>query len=121
MRTLIAWRMSPEMRRPVLSLIVLLLASGCALGPNYKRPVVSVMDGFRGQTPAEAASLADQPWWEVFSDQALKSLITQGLEHNYDVRTAVWRVEEYRARAGIERTDWLPQVTPTAIDRKSTR
>jgi multidrug efflux system outer membrane protein len=73
------------------------------------------MDGFRGQTPAEAASLADQPWWEVFSDQALKSLITQGLEHNYDVRTAVWRVEEYRARAGIERTDWLPQVTPTAM------
>ena len=103
------------MRRQLLPLIVLLLASGCALGPNYQRPVVSVMDGFRGQTPAEAASLADQPWWEVFSDQALKSLITQGLEHNYDVRTAVWRVEEYRARAGIERTDWLPQVTPTAL------
>lgn len=103
------------MRRPALSLLVLLLASGCALGPNYRRPVVSTLDDFRGQSPAEAASLADQPWWEVFGDETLKSLITQSLERNYDVRTAVWRVEEYRARAGIERSDWLPQITPTAM------
>ena len=96
------------MRRPLLPLIGLLLATGCALGPNYKRPALSVMDTFRGQTPAEAASFADQPWWEVFGDETLKGLITQGLERNYDVRTAVWRVEEYRARAGIERSDWFP-------------
>jgi outer membrane protein, multidrug efflux system len=74
-----------------------------------------VMGAFRGQSQAEAASLADQPWWEVFGDDVLKSLITEGLAHNYDVRTAVWRVEEYRARAGIERSDWFPQVTPTAL------
>jgi multidrug efflux system outer membrane protein len=103
------------MRRPLLPFLVLLLAAGCALGPNYKRPSVSVVDGFRGQTPAEAASFADQPWWDVFGDEALKTLISQALEHNYDVRTAVWRVEEYRARAGIERSDWLPQITPTAM------
>jgi multidrug efflux system outer membrane protein len=76
---------------------------------------VSVPDGFRGPTPAEAASFADQPWWEVFGDETLKALIAQGLEHNYDVRTAVWRMEEYRARAGMERSDWLPQITPTAM------
>jgi outer membrane protein, multidrug efflux system len=103
------------MGRPLLPLLVLLLASGCALGPNYRRPAVSVMDSFRGQSPVEAASLADQPWWEVFGDPALQGLINQSLERNYDVRTAVWRVEEYRARAGIERSDWLPQLTPSAM------
>ena len=103
------------MRRPFSPLLALLLASGCAMGPNYKRPAVSVPDGFRGQSPAEAASFADQPWWEIFGDETLKTLIAQGLEHNYDVRTAVWRVEEYRARAGMERSDWLPQITPTAM------
>ena len=103
------------MRKPLLPLLGLMLATGCALGPNYKRPAVSIMDGFRGHSPAEAASLADQPWWEVFGDETLRALIAQGLEHNYEVRTAVWRVEEYRARAGIERTDWLPQITPTAM------
>jgi len=107
--------MRPEVRRPLLPLLVLGLATGCALGPNYHRPPVSVPEGFHGSTPAEAASFADQPWWEVFGDEALQALITQSLEHNYDVRTAVWRVEEYRARAGIERSDWLPQITPTAM------
>ena len=99
----------------MLPLLALLLAAGCALGPNYKRPPVTITDGFRGQSPAEAASLADQPWWEVLGDEPLKALITQALERNYDVRTAVWRVEEYRARAGIERSDWMPQITPTAM------
>ncbi len=103
------------MRRSMLPLLALLLAAGCALGPNYKRPPVTITDGFRGQSPAEAASLADQPWWEVLGDEPLKALITQALERNYDVRTAVWRVEEYRARAGIERSDWMPQITPTAM------
>jgi multidrug efflux system outer membrane protein len=102
------------MRRPLLSLLAVLLATGCALGPNYQRPKVDVTQTFRDQAQAEAASLADQPWWEVFGDPALQSLINQSLERNYDVRTAVWRVEEYRARAGIERSDWFPQVTPSA-------
>ncbi len=103
------------MRRPYLALLALLLVTGCAVGPNYKRPALSVPEGFRGQSQPEAASLADQPWWEVFADDTLKALITESLANNYDVRTAVWRVEEYRARAGMERTDWLPSVSPTAL------
>ncbi len=100
------------MRAFALPLLALLLATGCALGPNYQRPRLSILEGYRGQTKAEAASLADQPWWEVFGDQTLKALIAQSLENNYDVRTAVWRVEEYRARAGIDESAWLPAVTP---------
>ena len=103
------------MRRPALSLLALLLLTGCALGPSYKRPALSVPEGFRGQSQPEAASLADQPWWDVLGDDTLKALITESLANNYDVRTAVWRVEEYRARAGMERTDWLPTVSPTAL------
>jgi multidrug efflux system outer membrane protein len=97
------------------SIAVLLLASslaaGCALGPSYKRPPVTVPEQARGQVgPAEAASLADQPWWEVFGDDSLKSLIDEALRSNYDVRAAVWRVEEFRARAGIARSELFPQI-----------
>jgi len=98
----------------VLPLLTLLLCSACALGPDYRRPAVTVPEAFRGQSPAEAASLADQPWWEVFGDPALKDLVDQSLQRNYDVRTAAWRVEEYRARAGMERADYLPALTPFA-------
>jgi multidrug efflux system outer membrane protein len=87
------------------------LAAGCALGPSYKRPSVTVPEQTRGQVgPAEAASLADQPWWEVFGDDSLKSLIDEALRNNYDVRAAAWRVEEFRARAGIARSELFPQV-----------
>jgi multidrug efflux system outer membrane protein len=88
--------------------LLLLLGTGCALGPNYQRPKVEVANAWKG----EAASLADQPWWEVFGDPVLKDLIGQALAANFDVRAAAQRVEEYRARAGMERTDYLPSFTP---------
>ncbi|HSS43877.1 MAG TPA: TolC family protein, partial [Thermoanaerobaculia bacterium] len=97
------------------SIAVLLLASsvaaGCAVGPGYERPAVTVPVQTRGQVgTAEAASLADQPWWEVFGDDSLKSLIDEALRNNYDVRAAAWRVEEFRARAGIARSELFPQI-----------
>jgi multidrug efflux system outer membrane protein len=58
----------------------------------------------------EAASLADRPWWEIFGDETLQSLIDEALRNNYDVRTAAWRVEEFRARAGIARSEFYPQI-----------
>jgi outer membrane protein, multidrug efflux system len=52
------------------------LLGGCAIGPNYERPVVAEPQTFR-QATAEAVSLADLPWWEVFQDTILKNLITE--------------------------------------------
>jgi multidrug efflux system outer membrane protein len=90
--------------------LLVLLLTGCEVGPTYQRPQVEVMAQFPVQSKAEAASFADQPWWEVFGDPVLKDLIGQALEHNYDVRTAVQRVVEYRARAGIEQNDYYPVI-----------
>lgn len=87
--------------------------SACAVGPNYKRPAVAVPEQFRGasaEDAAEAASLADRAWWEIFGDDALKALIDEALRNNYDMRTAAWRVEEFRARAGIARSEFFPQI-----------
>jgi multidrug efflux system outer membrane protein len=84
--------------------------TGCAVGPNYKRPAVTAPEQVRGAPAAEAASLADRPWWEVFGDDALKSLIDEALRNNYDIREAAWRVAEFRARAGVARADFFPQV-----------
>ena len=95
-----------------LALPLLALATSCALGPTYRRPQVQAPAQWNAQ--AQAASLADQPWWEVFGDPALKDLIGQALAGNYDVRGAVQRVEEDRARAGMERADYLPAFTPGA-------
>jgi multidrug efflux system outer membrane protein len=86
------------------------LLGGCAIGPNYERPVVSEPQTFRGQATAEAASLADLPWWEVFQDTILKNLITEALGNNYDVRIAAARVQEARAQFVVSRSDLFPSL-----------
>lgn len=87
------------------------LLAGCAVGPSYRRPAVTVPEQLRGQpAPADAASLADQAWWQVFQDDSLKALIDEALRNGYDLRLAVWRVEEARANAGVAGALYLPQV-----------
>jgi len=81
------------------------------MGPSYKRPEIPAPEVTRGQvTPAAAASLADQGWWDFFGDEALKALIDEALRHNFELRVAAARVEEYRARAGIVQSELAPQV-----------
>jgi len=83
---------------------------GCMLGPNYKRPVVAEPQTFRGQATAEAASLADAPWWDVFEDPILKYLIQEALRANYDVKIAAARVQEARALLGVARSELYPSL-----------
>ncbi|HEY4231513.1 MAG TPA: efflux transporter outer membrane subunit [Thermoanaerobaculia bacterium] len=100
------------MRRLAASASLFVLLTGCAVGPNYKQPPVTTPDVYRdlqGPQPS-TASLADQPWWEVFGDPKLKALIDEALATGYDPQLAAWRVEEFRARAGIARSEFFPQI-----------
>jgi multidrug efflux system outer membrane protein len=85
--------------------------AGCTVGPGYRRPPVPQQGQFYGLAgQAEAASLADLPWWELFQDPTLESLIAEALRSGYDVRIATARVEEARARFGIAGAARYPQV-----------
>jgi multidrug efflux system outer membrane protein len=88
----------------------LLLASGCAIGPNYQRPELPAAESFRGRDVAETASLADLPWWEVFQDAALGELVRAALENNLDLRAAAARVEQARYFAAVTRSELFPQL-----------
>jgi multidrug efflux system outer membrane protein len=88
-----------------------LILSGCALGPNYVRPKVTVPADFRGaEGAAQQASYADLPWWEIFKDEQLKSLIKTALANNYDLAIAVSRVEQARQMANVARAQYFPAV-----------
>ena len=99
--------------RTVLATVVssTLMFSGCAVGPKYVRPRVDVPADFRGaEGAAQQASYADQPWWEVFKDEQLKSLIDTALANNYDLAIAVSRVEQARQLTAVARSQFLPAV-----------
>jgi multidrug efflux system outer membrane protein len=89
---------------------------GCApVGPNYARPEMPNPPQYRFVEGAQQAeTLADAPWFQVFEDQALQGLIKEAIANNLDLRMAVARVEESRARAGIARSFLYPQVDGVA-------
>src|SRR5467141_3014093 len=95
---------------------IMLLSAGCAVGPNYKRPIVDVPGTYRGGMPQDAAqpaaeSLGDQKWWEVFQDKELQDLIQTALQQNYDVRIAATRILQAQAQLGITRADQWPTIS----------
>jgi outer membrane protein, multidrug efflux system len=97
-------------KMPALILIAA-VSVGCTVGPNYQRPAVTIPAAFRAPDPlppAQAASIADLKWFEVFKDEKLQDLIHTALEQNYDLRDAVARVEEARANLGSTRSNQFP-------------
>ena len=116
------------------SVALMFCAAACTVGPNYKRPTVSVPAEYRGATVTESApntpgqptapapnaatpsgpppiaSLGDEKWWEVFQDKELQELIRIALKNNYDVRIAATRVMQAQAQLGIVRADQFPSL-----------
>ena len=92
-------------------LLILVLLSGCAVGPNYRRPAVEVPTDYRAAMPvpaAPASSLGNEKWWDVFQDPVLVELIHTALRQNYDVRIAATRVLEAQDQLGITRANQFP-------------
>jgi multidrug efflux system outer membrane protein len=95
---------------------LVVILSGCAVGPKYQRAAVDVPPSYRGPaqeqaTQATPPSLGDEKWWTVFQDETLQSLIRTALAKNYDVRIAASRVLQAQAQLGITRADQFPSVS----------
>src|ERR1700694_5314584 len=92
------------------------LVAGCSVGPNYHRPVVQPPAAYRDlsenpQVPAQTASYADLPWWQVFQDPKLQELIRTALKQNYDLQLATERINAARAELAVTRSSLFPQVS----------
>jgi len=97
-------------RRLAAALLIATAVAGCRLGPNYKRPAVPTPPTWREMPVTEAESLANTPWWELFDDPQLQELIRIALVENKDLKIAVERIEEARARYGFTKADLWPHV-----------
>jgi multidrug efflux system outer membrane protein len=103
------------MRRLVALGLAAAALAGCTVGPKYSRPALPTPDRFYGMgAPAEKVSLADGPWWDLFSDPVLRSLVDEALKNSHDIQIAAWRVEEARARYGVAGSAWYPSVSYSA-------
>jgi multidrug efflux system outer membrane protein len=94
--------------------VVIVALAGCAVGPNYKRPALSVPTDYRAAKPSPTeppSSLGNENWWQVYQDPVLAQMIHTALQQNYDVRIAATRVLEAQAQLGITRANQLPSAS----------
>jgi len=89
------------------TLTLCLALAGCLVGPDYRRPEVSIPANWRF-AEREARDVADTAWWEQFGDPVLNDLIRTALRENLDLKLAAARIEEFRGRLGLARGDLLP-------------
>jgi NodT family efflux transporter outer membrane factor (OMF) lipoprotein len=93
--------------------VLSILLTGCAVGPNYHRPLVSTPGQWTASnaqgTKAGAPVDVDQ-WWHSFHDAELDSLIQRAVTANYDLAQASARVSEARASLGTARSEYSPQI-----------
>ncbi|UCV18334.1 efflux transporter outer membrane subunit [Ferribacterium limneticum] len=86
--------------RSLALLLTVGVLSGCAVGPDYRPPLVELTSSFLGQKGVEQRSAqgkADlQRWWAAFDDALLARYVALALEQNLDIAQATARVAQSR-------------------------
>ena len=95
-------------------IIMIFLATGCTLAPQYSRPDAPVPDqwptGPAYQETKTVKTAAELPWREFMTDERLRKVIETALHNSRDYRIAALNVEKARAYYGIQRAELLPSV-----------
>ena len=93
----------------IITPIVIVSLAGCMMGPDFQKPVLETPDHYRF-ADAQAETVVNLKWWELFDDPILNSLVVMALNDNKDVRIAVSRINEAHALLGFTKADELPRI-----------
>jgi len=94
-------------------LLALSALTGCAVGPEYKKPDAPLAASYHTAS-ALAARKAKLPapsldtWWTGFQDPVLQSIVERVLAQNLDLAAAMARVEQARAVSNEADANRLP-------------
>lgn len=113
--------------RPGVSVLMMLLLSACAVGPDYKRPDVTTPAAFKeapktaaGWFPAAPADALDRgDWWALFGDAELNALAQQVQVSNQNVAAAVASYAQARALVSQQRAALFPSLALDGSARRS--
>jgi NodT family efflux transporter outer membrane factor (OMF) lipoprotein len=122
------------MRARGFAIATALLATACAVGPDYKKPSAPVPPAYKeALPPADAAAAATAQWkpaeprddasrgkwWELFEDPELNALEEQVNVSNQNIAQAEAQFRGARAAVRGARADFFPTVTASASATRS--
>lgn len=108
-------RSGPTRAFLIAALLCVAFLTGCAVGPNYKRPSAAVPDTWRGVGPWEPAAPKDAipkgDWWQLYQDAELDRLEQELVQANQSLAAAQDRLSEARSAARIASSAYFPNVS----------
>lgn len=109
----------------VLTLSLLISLAGCvAVGPDYVPPESSASAAWHSELRLGLSAETMDPqklagWWTTLDDPILTSLIEQAVNNNLDLKQAMAKVREARARRGISQAGQFPTLDASGSVRRS--
>jgi NodT family efflux transporter outer membrane factor (OMF) lipoprotein len=104
-------------------LVILLMISGCSVGPDYKRPDAPVPSSFKELKGWRQALPRDQEirtkWWEAFGDPILNSLAQQVNVSNQSIALAESQYRQAQALVQLARANYFPTLGAGAAYTRS--
>jgi NodT family efflux transporter outer membrane factor (OMF) lipoprotein len=107
--------------RALLASGLVVLITGCAVGPNYQAPRIQLPDHYAAPpTATNNAALELASWWQALQDPQLNSLIDRAIAANPDVEIALDHLQAARTyEAGLLGTV-LPDLAGSAAAARGT-
>jgi outer membrane protein, multidrug efflux system len=99
------------------------LLSACAVGPEYKKPLLEMPSGWKVEAPFRVGTPGDAlpkgPWWLRFNDPQLDALQAKALAGSPNLAIAGARLTQARAALTGASAGQFPQVGVTGRDVRS--
>ena len=118
--------LNPSAISSVCLIIGLIVAiSGCVtVGPDYVRQPIDSPETWHTDMPnrqkTDTHDMKNQAdWWTVFSDPILSELMDRAVADNLDLKIAISRLTEARARRGISKAQAYPTLDTNAGAKKT--
>ncbi len=99
-----------------------ILLTSCMVGPDYEPPIVATPEAYKYAPTVELKPIVyEGPWWYIFNDENLNTLVDRVDEGNFDLMAAAARVRQARATARIRRSPLFPffSADPSYRERES--
>jgi len=100
---------------PAALLFLVLMMSGCMVGPDYTLPETGVSSSFSAEDEGMFSTAATEvEWWRNLQDETLNELIRRSIDNNHDLRIAQANVNAARAFLREVEYEQYPIVTSGA-------
>ena len=95
------------------------LLTGCAVGPDYRKPELSTPANWHAPLPHRGDTQILSDWWSQFDDPLLAELIAKAEQDSPSLAQAVARIAQSRAQSAAARSALWPNLNAKASHQRS--